>query len=211
MLLPLLVAKIKHLCDLLAASGHPLTDSEQDDVVLVGMFVEFDVVVTMVAFALEPMRLDRLVEVLLDCENRHKQLSLDSSVQVNMCQICGRLGHLTQRCYYRFDRLYDGPSALALLRVSQGFVKPNFGPYLGYSVRPSINHVALNGQVRLQAGSACVLQATNVDSPVAKGGISWALQPDMRRPIRLAPMATAASAFWEVNSDVGHSHTQRKK
>lgn len=52
--------------------------------VLVGMFVEFDVVVTMVAFALEPMRLDRLVEVLLDCENRHKQLSLDSSVQVNM-------------------------------------------------------------------------------------------------------------------------------
>lgn len=58
--------------------------------------------------------------------------------------------------------------------------------------------MALNGQVRLQAGSACVLQATNVDSPVAKGGISWALQPDMRRPIRLAPMATAASAFWEL-------------
>lgn len=28
------------------------------------------------------------------------------------CQICGRLGNLAQRCYYRFDRQFDGPPGL---------------------------------------------------------------------------------------------------
>ncbi|KAK5836180.1 hypothetical protein PVK06_011936 [Gossypium arboreum] len=74
------LAKIKHICDLLATSSHLLTDSEQVDVVLARLSIKFNAVVMMTAFVLEPIRLEGLVEVLLDCEHRQKQLALDSPI-----------------------------------------------------------------------------------------------------------------------------------
>ncbi|KAK5842541.1 hypothetical protein PVK06_004913 [Gossypium arboreum] len=70
------LAKIKLFCDLLVASGHPLADTKQIDVVFTGLSIEFNSVVMMVTFALESMRLDLLVEVLLDCENIKSNLLL---------------------------------------------------------------------------------------------------------------------------------------
>ncbi|XP_052481378.1 uncharacterized protein LOC128035547 [Gossypium raimondii] len=126
------------------------------------------------------------------------------------CQIYGRHGNLAQRCYYHFDLQYDGFSTPALLRgtatgqemagfqldaATKGFFNPNSGPPLGYSARPSVNHMTLNGQVRLQVGPACVLQASHVDRHAARGGASWTLQPDMRRLI--GPALVGVAPFGE--------------
>ncbi|PPD81031.1 hypothetical protein GOBAR_DD22031 [Gossypium barbadense] len=70
--------------------------------------------------------------------------------------------------------------------ATKGFFNLNSGPNLGYSIGPSVNHVALNGQ------------ATNADRPTAKGGASWTLQPNMQRPIGPTHVVVVAAAFREL-------------
>ncbi|KAK5785527.1 hypothetical protein PVK06_040120 [Gossypium arboreum] len=61
------LAQIKRLCDLLSASGHTLLDNEQVHVVLVGLSIEFESMITMATFSLVPLSIERLVEMLLEC------------------------------------------------------------------------------------------------------------------------------------------------
>ncbi|KAH1099093.1 hypothetical protein J1N35_016014 [Gossypium stocksii] len=141
------LTKIKKLCDLLAASGNPVSNDEQVGIVLVGLSVNFEAVVTVASLAPELLKMDQLVDILLECENRQQRFVLGTPVQANLvhhssassslaspsdsisfqwsdraffrgrgrssrgcfqCQICGRLGYLAQRCYYRFDQSFDG-------------------------------------------------------------------------------------------------------
>lgn len=41
------------------------------------------------------------------------------------CQICGRIGHLAQRCCYRFDRSVDGPPVSTIGPSSLSFSSPS--------------------------------------------------------------------------------------
>ncbi|PPS11219.1 hypothetical protein GOBAR_AA09426 [Gossypium barbadense] len=82
------LAQIKRLCDLLLASGHTLSDKEQVHVVLVGLSIEFESMITMATFSLVPLSMARLVE------------------------IC--FSHLVQWCYYRHDRSYDNAQVSSL-------------------------------------------------------------------------------------------------
>lgn len=77
-------AKIKNLCDLLAASGHPVSNDEQVNIVLVGLSTNFEVVVTVASFALEPLKTDCLVDILLQCENRQGRFVIETPVQANL-------------------------------------------------------------------------------------------------------------------------------
>ncbi|PPD71790.1 hypothetical protein GOBAR_DD31317 [Gossypium barbadense] len=43
------------------------------------------------------------------------------------CQICSRYGHVAQRCFYRFDRDYDGQSGFSLARCTSG--RGRFGQF----------------------------------------------------------------------------------
>lgn len=49
------------------------------------------------------------------------------------CQICGRYGHLAQRCYYRFNRDYGGPPAPPPLLFASVHDGPGWHPELGNS------------------------------------------------------------------------------
>ncbi|KAL4376354.1 hypothetical protein GQ457_02G039060 [Hibiscus cannabinus] len=69
----------------------------------------------------QPYKLDDVCNVLLNTEARQQEAH---SIPVNFaqgrggrvyggrsrpqCQLCGRVGHLVNRCYYRFDQSYDG-------------------------------------------------------------------------------------------------------
>lgn len=78
------LAKIKNLCDLLSASSHPLSDTDQVDIVLIGLSAEFEPVVTVVLFALESISMDHLIDILLECESRQKRFIAEALVQANL-------------------------------------------------------------------------------------------------------------------------------
>ncbi|KAL1183100.1 hypothetical protein V6Z11_A02G159100 [Gossypium hirsutum] len=108
------------------------------------------------SFSSEPLALDRLMDILLECESQQRSFVSKIPLQSNLvqhsqvfdsvlapltgsmsdsrvmglfshggrrayrahgrsnygrlqCQICERLGHLTQMCYYHFDHSIDGP------------------------------------------------------------------------------------------------------
>ncbi|KAG8500663.1 hypothetical protein CXB51_002624 [Gossypium anomalum] len=139
------VAKIKNLCALLAASGTRISEQEKAKVMLAGLPSDFDAVVFSVSLASEPVPFQRLVEALLECENRQLRAVQEVVMHANLvegvssptsassarggrppasgrgrgfrpriqCQICNRIGHLAQKCYYRFRRDFDGSPAEA--------------------------------------------------------------------------------------------------
>ncbi|KAG8476579.1 hypothetical protein CXB51_033494 [Gossypium anomalum] len=166
------LGQIKKICDLLAASGHPVSAEEHTNIVLAGLSQDFDSVVTAASFSPEPLALDRLMEILLECERRQQRFVTEVLPQANLvqqsspsgsalgvsvstptgssvagsfspgnrgsfrgrgrgnrgrpqCQICGRIGHLAQRCYYRFDRSVDGPPVSTIGPSSLSFSSPS--------------------------------------------------------------------------------------
>ncbi|KAK5776235.1 hypothetical protein PVK06_044194 [Gossypium arboreum] len=78
------VAKIKGTCDLLEAFGHPISTVDQIDIVLVGISVEFDSMLTMASFSFEPLTIEWLVNILLECEHSQQIFVSEVSVQVNL-------------------------------------------------------------------------------------------------------------------------------
>lgn len=62
------LGQIKKICDLLDASSYPVSAEEHTNIVLMGISQDFDSVVTVASFSLEPLALDQLIEILLECE-----------------------------------------------------------------------------------------------------------------------------------------------
>lgn len=50
------------------ASSYPVSAEEHTNIVLMGISQDFDSVVTVASFSLEPLALDQLIEILLECE-----------------------------------------------------------------------------------------------------------------------------------------------
>lgn len=75
------LAQVKRLCDLLATSGHELTEREKIQVVLP---IEFDSVITMATFSLVRLNMELVIEALLECESRQRRFVSDSPLMVTM-------------------------------------------------------------------------------------------------------------------------------
>lgn len=62
---------MKCLCDVLSAFGHGISENEHVQVILAGLSMEYESVITLAAmYSPIPMMMDQLVEALLECENR---------------------------------------------------------------------------------------------------------------------------------------------
>ncbi|KAH1130811.1 hypothetical protein J1N35_002189 [Gossypium stocksii] len=66
------LGQIKKICDLLAASGHPVSTEEHMNIVLVCLSQDLDSIVIVALFSPKPLVLDRLIEILLECEMRQQ-------------------------------------------------------------------------------------------------------------------------------------------
>ncbi|KAE8694562.1 hypothetical protein F3Y22_tig00110781pilonHSYRG00041 [Hibiscus syriacus] len=114
-----------------------VTEQEHVNVVLAGLTMEFESIIAIASR--ENFSLDVLTEMLLDCKARQK-VFLSEGFSANLvlhsredhssrgqsngyrgrgrghnhncpqCQLCGRFGHVVQKCYHRFDRDYTGVS-----------------------------------------------------------------------------------------------------
>ncbi|KAH1083132.1 hypothetical protein J1N35_022893 [Gossypium stocksii] len=69
--------KINSTCDLLSAYAHLISANEQVDIVLVGLSAELDSVFTFASFSPKPLAMDRLVDILLECESRKFNYLID--------------------------------------------------------------------------------------------------------------------------------------
>ncbi|KAA3470309.1 Retrovirus-related Pol polyprotein from transposon TNT 1-94 [Gossypium australe] len=147
------IAKILFTCALIAVAGSRILETEKVENVLTGLLSEFDHVLTLASFSSEPLSLQRLVDVLLEFESRKIRVVQEASLHVHLveapsstmvvdsarggrpsagheivqCQICGRFGHLAQRCYYRFNRDYGGLMSGARASSSSDFVIQGLG------------------------------------------------------------------------------------
>ncbi|XP_016683859.1 uncharacterized protein [Gossypium hirsutum] len=68
------VAKLKSLCAHLEASGTSVSVAERTAVMLVGLSSEFEGVVSSASLSTTPLPFQRLVDALIECENRHVPL-----------------------------------------------------------------------------------------------------------------------------------------
>lgn len=73
------LAKIKGICDIFEVFGYPVYIEEQVDIVLASLSVKFDSVLTLASFLMEHLKMDRLVNIILECEQRQKRFVLKGS------------------------------------------------------------------------------------------------------------------------------------
>ncbi|KAH1097670.1 hypothetical protein J1N35_014591 [Gossypium stocksii] len=60
--------------------------AQKVDIVLTGLSVKFESILTIALFLLKPLKMNGLVDILLECENRHKRFFLEILLQTNMVQ-----------------------------------------------------------------------------------------------------------------------------
>lgn len=80
------VAKIENVCALLAASGSTMSEAEKVEVVLAGLSVDFDIVLTLASFLMETLPFQRLVDVLLEFESRQLQVAREVPMQAHLVE-----------------------------------------------------------------------------------------------------------------------------
>ncbi|KAG8493766.1 hypothetical protein CXB51_011188 [Gossypium anomalum] len=218
------VAKIQNTYALIDATGSRISESEKVEIILAGLPSEFDAVVTLASFSPEPLSFQRLFDVLLEFESRQSRSAQEVPFHANFveatpspmvdstsggrppsrghgfrprvqCQICSRYGHLAQRCYYRYNKDYDGSSSMAPLstvpsdwwRGSIAFVPPaansgfsRFGDGTSYARGPSAGYQGRPTRPSTAAANG-PFGGTNLPSPNANliglDGAGHALAP----------------------------------
>lgn len=78
------LANVKRLCDVLTTSGHGVTESEQIQVIFVGLTMEFESVITFVKISLVPLTMEQLIDTLLECEMRQRRFVTDMPLHANL-------------------------------------------------------------------------------------------------------------------------------
>ncbi|MBA0839094.1 hypothetical protein Goarm_004863 [Gossypium armourianum] len=68
------------------ASGSWISEAEKVEIVLAGLTPEFDAILTLALFSLEPLPLQQLVDVLLEYENRQMRVVQDVPVHANLLE-----------------------------------------------------------------------------------------------------------------------------
>lgn len=80
------VAKLKSVCALLEASGTSISMAERTAVLLGGLPSEFEGVVSSASLSSTPLPFQRLVDALIECENRHGQPSQEVVYAANLVE-----------------------------------------------------------------------------------------------------------------------------
>lgn len=62
-------------------------ESEIVKVVLVGLSTDFDAVLTLASWSTEPLSLRKLVDILLEYENRQQKLVVETTFQANLVEV----------------------------------------------------------------------------------------------------------------------------
>ncbi|KAL4335327.1 hypothetical protein GQ457_07G027260 [Hibiscus cannabinus] len=211
--------KIKEICDLLALSGHTVSEVEHIATILNGLPPEFAPFVAVITASQVPYSLDGVVSVLVDAESRLMD-TFETPVGINFsqyqsdeasgktefqsssnqsrgrgfrsrpyrggrfrgrssgrpqCQLCGKIGHLVDTCWYRFDENFKGissqqtrqteaPQANACHYQSdtlEPYYEPFTGPAVGTASAPETQHSTEQVQeqhaIRLQSASVPVV------------------------------------------------------
>ncbi|KAH1063858.1 hypothetical protein J1N35_028845 [Gossypium stocksii] len=81
------ISKIQNTCTLLEASSSVVSKAEKVEVILAGLLSDFDVVLTLASFFPEPLPFQKIVEVLLEFENRQIRTVLDAPFHANLVEM----------------------------------------------------------------------------------------------------------------------------
>ncbi|MBA0636496.1 hypothetical protein Godav_025759 [Gossypium davidsonii] len=77
------IAKINNTSALIEPSGSRVSEVDRVEIILVGLPLEYDAVLTLASFSAEPLPLPRLIDVLLEYENRQSRVVQDGLFHVN--------------------------------------------------------------------------------------------------------------------------------
>ncbi|MBA0753728.1 hypothetical protein Gogos_022000 [Gossypium gossypioides] len=80
------IAKIDNICALLAASGSAVSKAEKVKVVLAGHSSNFDAVLTLASFSMEPLLFQQLVDVLMEFESRHMRVAREVPMHAHLVE-----------------------------------------------------------------------------------------------------------------------------
>ncbi|WMV39016.1 hypothetical protein MTR67_032401 [Solanum verrucosum] len=128
---------IKSLCDSLASCGERVSNSIHLSTILTGLTPEYEPVIVVITASQHFFTVQQVTSVLLDAEAGQQDSVIHLTASANLspsyqsspqptirfpfqgrgrgrgnrhqCQLCGRLGHLVNRCFYRFDLGFTGP------------------------------------------------------------------------------------------------------
>ncbi|KAE8665186.1 hypothetical protein F3Y22_tig00112649pilonHSYRG00099 [Hibiscus syriacus] len=212
------LAKIKTVCDLLNAAGCDVPEKEQVSVILTGLSMEFESIIA-IAYH-DVVSFDSLTEMLLDCEARQKTFLSDgqqgsqqggyrgrgrgrfNNSNRPQCQLCGKFGHIVQRCYRRFDRdftelpmkislLSSGRNPPCMVCLMLGLVKDRLTPQIRYSATHHVSNdlgqfnsgMAYKGNNTLLMGNGEVIKINHV----GQGFLSSNLRPLVLQNMLHAP------------------------
>ncbi|KAG8472240.1 hypothetical protein CXB51_034481 [Gossypium anomalum] len=162
------LAKVKSLSDSLVTTRSPVLEQEQVSIVLAGLSMEYESI--RILASATPMSLDLLTELLLDCETRqldslteeykpsyrgHGRSWSQTRGRTNgrgwsrsrpQCQLCGKIKHLIQTCYHRFDEDYSGINSSQTVSVNYHQIGDQCASYCShgccscYQPPPSCSH-----------------------------------------------------------------------
>ncbi|KAA3477498.1 Retrovirus-related Pol polyprotein from transposon TNT 1-94 [Gossypium australe] len=102
--------------EILKHGSRDTPDSAEVIIILAGLPIEFESI--RVLASATPMNLNLVTELLLDCEARQMALLQEEPLQANLCQLCGKIGHMVQACYHQFDENFSGPGSSSSVSVN---------------------------------------------------------------------------------------------
>ncbi|KAK5842750.1 hypothetical protein PVK06_005140 [Gossypium arboreum] len=80
------IAKIQNTSALIEASRSWISEVEKVEIVLTGLPLEFDAILTLASLSSEPLPLQRLVDVLIEYENRQMHMIQDMPLHANLLE-----------------------------------------------------------------------------------------------------------------------------
>ncbi|KAG8501711.1 hypothetical protein CXB51_004699 [Gossypium anomalum] len=102
--------KVKFYYNNLAKCGEIISEHEHVTAILNGLPLEYESVISIIVASQLAYNVQSVTTMLVDAEARQQVIMADVPSSVNLCQLCGKTGHLVDRCCHRFDTSYKSTS-----------------------------------------------------------------------------------------------------
>lgn len=175
--------QIKYCCDILGAAGKKINEDDQILHVLSGLGSEYNPVMVSITTKSEACTMREVCALLLSFENRLEEASNSNSMRQGgsfnssgtsrgrgrannrpRCQVCQRVGHTADKCYYRFDPNYglannnaSSSTAGSSVNGSSYYETPDSGASATKNVTYDFNNLNMTsdyqGAYKLQVGN----------------------------------------------------------